>query len=144
MKNQPNEYPVNWKEIAEAVRRQANYRCVRCGHPNDVRGDIPCDKGCKLEYHESDGKQRVLTVHHIDMNKANCKWWNLAALCQICHLQIQHKLNVNQMWWTSHSLWFKPYLAGFLVNWVVNHDDNPIKEFPGYGTVHINDEVLTW
>ncbi|GAH88897.1 unnamed protein product, partial [marine sediment metagenome] len=29
----------------------------------------------------------MLTVHHLDGNKANCEDWNLAALCQRCHLR---------------------------------------------------------
>ena len=31
----------------------------------------------------------VLTVHHLDGDKANCTIGNLVALCQKCHLRIQ-------------------------------------------------------
>lgn len=56
---------------------------------------------------------RIGTVHHLDGNKANCVWWNLLALCQRCHLQIQGKVNPDQPYMLEHSDWFKPYVAGF-------------------------------
>lgn len=87
------EYPENWGEIAEAVKEKAGRRCVRCGSPS-VRG-------------------RVLTVHHFDNNKSNCAWWNLGALDQVCHLQIQGKVHLEQDYLFEHSSWFKPYAAGY-------------------------------
>jgi hypothetical protein len=56
---------------------------------------------------------RILTVHHLDGNKANCRWWNLAALCQRCHLTIQGKVQMARVWPWEHSFWFRPYAAGF-------------------------------
>lgn len=56
---------------------------------------------------------RILTVHHLDGNKANCRWWNLAALCQRCHLTIQGKVRMERVWPWEHSDWFKPYVAGY-------------------------------
>jgi hypothetical protein len=56
---------------------------------------------------------RILTVHHLDGNKANCEWWNLLSLCQRCHLQIQTRLNPQLPYFLEHSEWFKPYVAGF-------------------------------
>ena len=55
----------------------------------------------------------VLTVHHLDLNKSNCAWWNLVALCQRCHLQIQHKIVMERYWMFDHSSWFIPYVAGY-------------------------------
>ena len=89
------EYPPNWKEIAEQVKAEAGYLCVRCGH-----------------VHETDTGY-MLGVHHIDLNKSNCAWWNLAALCQRCHLHIQHKVKIEQPYFFEHSAWFKPYAAGY-------------------------------
>jgi 5-methylcytosine-specific restriction endonuclease McrA len=89
------EYPLNWKEIAQAVKDEAGWQCIRCGHPHDVQAGY------------------MLTVHHLDMNPANCEWWNLAALCQKCHLQIQHKVVMERTWMLPHSEWFKPYVAGY-------------------------------
>ena len=56
---------------------------------------------------------RILTVHHLDGDKLNCRWWNLAALCQRCHLTIQGKVKLPRPWLLDHSDWFKPYVAGY-------------------------------
>jgi hypothetical protein len=56
---------------------------------------------------------RILTVHHFDGNKANDQWWNLLPLCQVCHLQIQGKVDPETPWFLEHSDWLKPYVAGF-------------------------------
>jgi hypothetical protein len=56
---------------------------------------------------------RILTVHHLNERKADCRWWNLAALCQRCHLEIQGKVAMAQVWPLEHSEWFKPHAAGF-------------------------------
>lgn len=56
---------------------------------------------------------RILTVHHLDGVKANCRWWNLAALCQRCHLTIQGRVRMERVWPWEHTDWFKPYVAGF-------------------------------
>jgi len=60
---------------------------------------------------------RILTVHHLDGNKRNCEKWNLAALCQKCHLHIQGKVKMDQMFFAELldvSEWFKPHLKGYL------------------------------
>lgn len=56
---------------------------------------------------------RILTVHHLDGNKLNCRWWNLAALDQRCHLEIQGRVRMERPWLFEHSAWFKPYVAGY-------------------------------
>lgn len=56
---------------------------------------------------------RVLTVHHLDEDKMNCRWWNLAALCQRCHLRMQRGVVMGRPYHFEHSEWFKPYAAGF-------------------------------
>jgi 5-methylcytosine-specific restriction endonuclease McrA len=95
MRKSTGEYPANWTEIALAVKAEAGNKCVRCGHADDRESG------------------HVLTVHHLDMNPANCEWWNLAALCQRCHLHIQNKVIMERVWMLPHSSWFKPYAAGF-------------------------------
>lgn len=60
-----------------------------------------------------DARWRILTVHHLTGEKADCRWWNLAALCQRCHLQIQGRVKMAQVWPHEHSDWFKPYAAGY-------------------------------
>jgi hypothetical protein len=89
------EYPDDWDEISKAVKDVANWHCVRCGHANDR------DSG------------HVLTVHHLDGKKNNCAWWNIPALCQKCHLQIQHKVIMEREWMFEHSKWFLPYVAAY-------------------------------
>lgn len=56
---------------------------------------------------------RILTVHHLDEDKANCRWWNLVALCQRCHLRMQRAVVMDRTYHFEHSEWFKPYAAGF-------------------------------
>lgn len=56
---------------------------------------------------------RILTVHHLNGVKADLRWWNLAALCQRCHLVIQGKVNMLRVFPFKHSEWFKPYVAGW-------------------------------
>lgn len=117
------EYPDDWPEIAQGVKEAAGWRCVRCGHPDPPRTDFgadrhsyragmhPCDDGCFG--HERDGKQRVLTVHHFDNDKSNCAWWNLGALCQVCHLKTQAKIVMGQQYLWHHAWWFRVYVAGY-------------------------------
>ncbi len=56
---------------------------------------------------------RILTVHHLNGVKADCRWWNLAALCQRDHLAIQGKVRMDRAFILEHSSWFKPHAAGY-------------------------------
>lgn len=117
-------YPGEWHyTIKHEVRRLAGNRCVRCGHPY-VKGSgewSACDDGCSHggpdrmtgDLSVREAQWRILTVHHLDGNKANCRWWNLAALCQRCHLTIQGRVRMERVYPWPHSDWFKPYVAGF-------------------------------
>lgn len=89
------DYPPNWKAVATAVKDAAAWRCVRCEHPHDPPAGY------------------CLTVHHLDLDPSNCRWWNLAPLCQRCHLQIQAKVVMERVWMFEHSAWFRPYVAGY-------------------------------
>ena len=106
-----NDYTADWPTIATAVKAAAGWRCVRCGHPYR-RGTDPhaCDDRCT---HASDGKQRVLTIDHLNGDKADNRWWNLAPLCQVCHLQVQGRVIMQRPWVWEHTEWFKPYVAGY-------------------------------
>ena len=99
-------YPPNWKAISSKVRDASGHRCACCLHPFR-RGSqgawSPCDGFCThngpTRPIASDGNVlvpagieahwRVLTIHHIDGNKLDCRWWNLVALCQRDHLRFQ-------------------------------------------------------
>jgi hypothetical protein len=107
----------------------------RCGHDGPIRYSFGrehfCDFGTiarrgwpalderliPLEIDRSEvsveARWRILTVHHLDGNKANCRWWNLAALCQRCHLTIQGRVRMERVYPWPHSDWFKPYVAGY-------------------------------
>ncbi len=94
-----NEYPKDWLRIAARVKQRHFGMCERCGHPNDRASG------------------HVLTVHHLDGNKGNCADWNLAALCQRCHLTVQGRVKMDQLFFDrilSISPWFKPHLDGYL------------------------------
>lgn len=69
--------------------------------------ETPCDIHCS---HGPAVKQRTLTVHHLDADKANCRLWNLIALCQVCHLQVQGKLKFDQTWMFEHKPWLEWHL----------------------------------
>jgi 5-methylcytosine-specific restriction endonuclease McrA len=89
-------YPANWKAIAIAVKAEAGGCCVRCGAPHVNQPG------------------HTLTVHHLDMDPSNSRWWNLLPLCCPCHLQIQHKVILERPWvMAEHSAWFRPYVAGW-------------------------------
>lgn len=116
--NFSGKYPDTWQEIASQCKDAASWRCVRCGHPHSTPSNpVPCDDQCDIERHGgklNDGRQRVLTVHHLDGDKSNCEWWNMAALCQVCHLVIQAKVIMERPFLMfPHSEWFVPYVAGY-------------------------------
>lgn len=92
------DYPPDWKEIAKRIKDAVGWICERCGHKHDVRNHY------------------VMTVHHLDMDKSNCADWNLAALCQRCHLSIQSRVDFTQGYMMEHSDWMKPHVGGFLAS----------------------------
>lgn len=93
MRRFTNDYNADGKEKRRQAREAAGNKCIRCGSPS-VPG-------------------RILTTHHFDGNKANDSWWNLLALCQVCHLVIQGRVDPEVPWFLEHSEWIKPYVAGF-------------------------------
>jgi hypothetical protein len=128
--------------IKDYIRELAGHRCQRCGHPyrsGDERispgGEwSPCDEHCGPHggpyrwivdgefVQQDDGsfgpthreaQWRILTVHHLDEDKLNCRWWNLAALCQRCHLRMQRAVVMGRPYHFEHSEWFKLHAAGF-------------------------------
>jgi 5-methylcytosine-specific restriction endonuclease McrA len=106
------DYPPDWPEIALRVKTEAGWQCVRCGHAHEVETGY------------------VLTVHHLDLDPSNSRWWNLLPLCQRCHLRIQSKVILERPWLYEHSEWFAPYVAGYYAHraglpedraWVMEH-----------------------
>lgn len=127
----PDGYPLAWHEtVKHLVREQAGNRCVRCGHPYAKGAGewSRCDSICthdgpvrgyltgQLDGLVQEARWRILTVHHLRLGleaKRDLRWWNLAALCQRCHLQIQGKVVMERIWPWSHTEWFEPYAAGW-------------------------------
>jgi 5-methylcytosine-specific restriction endonuclease McrA len=89
------QYPENWPEIARKLKDKNNWQCERCFAVND--------------FHTG----HVLTVHHLDGDKSNCADWNLACLCQRCHLHVQGKVYLPQSYMLGHSDWMKPHVEGY-------------------------------
>jgi 5-methylcytosine-specific restriction endonuclease McrA len=92
-------YPDNWPALAAAAKAKSDNRCERCGIQDSHN---PKDGHC-------------LTVHHLVPDTTINEAWNLAALCQRCHLRMQH-VNLFQEYFYQHSDWFIPHLKGFQ-NW---------------------------
>jgi 5-methylcytosine-specific restriction endonuclease McrA len=69
-----SKYHPDWKKISEYIRfTRAKNKCEWCGAEN-------------YKPHPVTKSKVILTVAHIDQNKNNNKYSNLAALCQRCHL----------------------------------------------------------
>lgn len=88
-------YNADFPQKALALKEKLGWRCERCDHPHDVEAGY------------------TLTVHHLDGDKSNDADWNLAGLCQRCHLQVQGKVFMPQFYMFEHSDWFKPHLEGY-------------------------------
>ena len=104
-------YPPDWPEIAERIKRKNNYRCEICGHKHDPENGY------------------CLTVHHLDRDPENNEEYNLASLCQRGHLRLEaHAKRLEKRgetvfsasWFptmlreTIYAEWFKPHLEGYL------------------------------
>ena len=95
-------YPDNWKEIARGLKDKWHWRCERCGRAHNPQNGY------------------ALTVHHLVGDPSLCEEWNLAVLCQRCHLKIQGRVKMEQQYFEGIikiSDWFKPHLEGYLL-WV--------------------------
>ena len=117
--------------IKDCVRERDGHRCLRCHHPYEKgagqwsRCDEQCDHGGPVQTYEGHtsgmpqqrfAEYRILTVHHLNGVKHDCRWWNLVSLCQRCHLSIQTRVVMTRPYWGEHSEWFKPFAAAFYAN----------------------------
>ena len=91
-------YPPDIEQIMIKAKDRSNWQCERCHHVNDPEHGF------------------ILTVHHLDNDKSNNADWNLAVLCQRCHLHIQGKVEMKQIWMFEHSGWMKPHVEGYLAS----------------------------
>lgn len=110
-----NEYPANWKteirpdimkragEVMEGGKIVVEARCEWCNVPNHFTvtrtGEKPAKqiwvnakpKAVHWEDYtivppDQEGTKIILTIAHLDRDKTNNEYSNLAALCQRCHL----------------------------------------------------------
>lgn len=92
-----SEYHPKWKLISKLIRvKRAKNKCEWCNAIN-------------YEPHPITGSKVVLTVAHVDHDKTNNRFTNLAALCQRCHLSHDIKQHVDNRkygrnWKGSHQL----------------------------------------
>ncbi len=100
------EYAQNYGDVHRQVKERHEWKCERCGHPHDPAAGY------------------TLTVHHLDGNKANNAGWNLACLCQRCHLHIQGKVFLPQFFMFEHSDWFKAHVEGYYRSLEVDKDES--------------------
>lgn len=144
------DYPPDWADISTAVKEAAGWCCVRCGHPHDPGKSMkPCpdcppergfevngterksvvqaaaDAACQTcqgsrEVIDDDNSWYCLTVHHLDMDKSNCVDWNMAALCQRCHLSVQGRVDFYQQYLFEITGWMRPYVEKF---WEAHPDE---------------------
>ncbi len=78
-----SKYPADWRQIRARILKRDGNACKFCGAANH-------------EPHPITGSRVVLTIAHLDHGTENCTDWNLAALCQRCHLRLdldQHILS---------------------------------------------------
>ena len=79
-----SQYHPKWSLISRLIRfKRAKNKCEWCGAENYVP-------------HPITGSKVILTVAHVDHDKDNNSFENLAALCQRCHLRHdigQHVMN---------------------------------------------------
>ncbi|MFH0806015.1 MAG: hypothetical protein V1901_04020 [Patescibacteria group bacterium] len=74
-------YPLEFNEdLKEKIRKRDNYECQNCGVTEE-------------EYLAVVGS--VLSIHHIDYDKTNCKEDNLITTCRKCN----NKANLNRECW---------------------------------------------
>lgn len=98
-----NGYPKGWSEFAVSLKNEAGWKCERCSAPHDVSSN------------------HCLTVHHLtgDKQQPFTDRWAFAVLCQSCHLKIQGRVKMDQLFFLEIlpvSGWFKPHYAGYLAS----------------------------
>ena len=75
MPMEKHRYPLNWPQIAFAIKDAAVWKCQECGQQ------------CRRPGEPFDTHRRTLTVAHLDHNPENCHPANLKAMCAPCHLR---------------------------------------------------------
>jgi hypothetical protein len=117
-----------WSPCDERCSHGAPYRIRIAGEwVNRIGTAAPPGAVIAFYGREIEAQWRILTVHHLTNRKADCRWGNLAALCQRCHLAIQGKVKMDQVFPFEHSEWFKPHAAWWYAVTYLN-EENPSRE----------------
>lgn len=88
-----SEYHPKWRLISHLIRKvRAGNCCEWCGASNGSL--VYRSRPTKLAPDAFKIVKIVLTVAHLDRNKDNNKFSNLAALCQKCHLNYDRNQHV--------------------------------------------------
>jgi 5-methylcytosine-specific restriction endonuclease McrA len=113
---EPRTVTVNWSPCDERCTHAGPFRWREGGDEwqvdERVEGSVQAVWALEPGY-EIEAAWRILTVHHLNEVKHDCRWWNLVALCQRCHLNVQRRVKMERAYPWEHSEWFLPYVAGF-------------------------------
>ena len=92
-------YPDDWREIALAVKEEADWQCEMCG------------KQCRRPGEMFDTHKRTLTVAHCNHDSMDCRPENLCAACAPCHLRYdaQHHAETRRQKTTVKNDRLSPY-----------------------------------
>lgn len=91
-------YPKEWKAISKAIRERSGGRCECTGECGLHGGSLKPRRCVELHLKKAIWARGrvVLTVAHLNHQKADCRDDNLKAMCNRCHLRIdvvQHLAN---------------------------------------------------
>lgn len=90
-------YPLEWEQIALAVKTAADWTCQECGRPCRKPGEsiaqlfqrLPCwirEGNASLLSTMARKPQRwTLTTAHLNHDPGDCRWENMKAMCAPCH-----------------------------------------------------------
>lgn len=110
---------VNWSECDERCTHRGPLRARRHVDQTEPGYDALDDQVAGRlvrslgDIHRFEAAWRILTVHHLNGDKADLRWWNLVAVCQRCHLCIQRKVVMDRPWPWEHTEWFRVHAAAW-------------------------------
>lgn len=125
---------TNWSACDERCTHAGPMRIVNeKGHVLATHDDAPPD----WQKHSLVGGSRlirqaawrILTVHHLNERKHDCRWWNLIACCQRCHLWLQRTVVMDNPWPWEHDEYFKPFAAAHYAYKYLGEDLSPADTF---------------
>lgn len=121
-------YPANWLEIRARTLARDGHRCTQCGVKNysvgyRERGEFVCYSERAASFAEAKAirddldcqEERahkvliiVLAIAHLNHDPMDCREENLAARCQLHHLQLDRYLHSTH----ARATWQRKQIAG--------------------------------